>query len=105
MSGLLREAINTLSKVVNISTGLAHPFDEARAKELFKALKAEGEHLVYDEIKKLAIENGWPDRHAHALAELGQRIGSGGRVVIKSPRDWGESTVKRLKEKFVKVDA
>lgn len=100
MSELLKEAVRSLSVVVNKNTGLTHPIDNAQAKELFKALNAEGEQLNYDEIKRLAIENGWPERHANSLAQLGQRIGNGERVVIKFRQNWGEPTVRRLKQKL-----
>ena len=98
MSELLERCIATLSNVVNVSTGILHPLDEARAKELFKALRAEGESLISGAVTKLALENGWPDRHASELGELAQRIGAGGRVVIKNPKYWGEPTVERLKK-------
>lgn len=55
MSELLKRSVKTLSSVVNLATGLAHPLDEARAKELFKALHAEGEPLTYETIKKFAL--------------------------------------------------
>lgn len=97
MSELLKRSIETLSAVTNLSTGLGHPFDEARAKELFKALHVEGEPLGYETVRTLAIENHWPDRHADDLAALAQRIGEGGRVVIEHPREWGEATVERIK--------
>lgn len=97
MSDLLKRSIETLSSIVNISTGLAHPLDEARAKELFKALHTEGEPLTYEAIKKFALDNHWPERHADTLAECAQRIGAGDHVVINHPREWGEPTVARLK--------
>lgn len=100
MSELLARAIQTLSDIVNVSSGLAHPLDEARAKELLKALHARGESLTYDSVKKLALENHWAARHADDLAELAQRIGNGGRVVIKHARNWGEPTVARLMEEI-----
>lgn len=97
MSELLRRSIEALSSIVNVSTGLAHPLDEARAKELFKALHAHGEKLTHEAVEQLAIANDWPSRHAQSLAELAEHIGTGGRVVIKHPRDWGEPTISRLK--------
>lgn len=97
MSELLKRSIETLSSITNVSTGLAHPLDESRAKELFKALHSCGEQLTYDAIEKMALANQWPERHARSLAELAERIGSGGRVTIKDSRDWGEPTVARLK--------
>ena len=103
MSELLKRSIEALSTVVNVSTGLAHPLDDARAKELFKALRIEGESLTYDAVQKLALENHWPERHADSLAELAQHICSGVQVVINHPREWGEPTVSRLKEEIGSV--
>lgn len=105
MSELLKKSIKTLSFVVNIATGIVHPLDEARAKELFKALQADGEPLTYDAIKELALANSWPERHAKSLAELAERIGKGGRVVIKHPCDWGKPTVARLKAEIALGDS
>lgn len=97
MSELLKRSIETLSSVVNVATGLAHPLDEARAKELFKALYATGEPLTYSAVEAFALANKWSSGHAQTLGELAERIGNGGRVVIKHRRDWGEPTVARLK--------
>jgi hypothetical protein len=96
MNTLLERSIRSLSIVANTSTGLAHPSDESRAKELFVALREEGILLDRAEVKSAALANGWPDRHANALAELAEKIGTGGRVVIKFPQGWGEWIVKKL---------
>lgn len=102
MSALLERSIKALSSIVNVNSGLSHPFDDARAKELFKALYAEGIPLAHSEIEALALANHWPSRHAKELAKLAERIGSGKRVMIKHPRDWGEPTVARLKAELNK---
>lgn len=73
MNPILAKAVETLSVVVNISTGLAHPLDESRAKELFKALHSHGVPLSYEDIYSLAIANAWPERHAKSLAELAKK--------------------------------
>lgn len=96
MNPILKQAIDTLSSVANIATGLAHPLDESRAKELFKALHSHGIPLSYDSVYSLAISNSWPDRHATELAKLAVKIGNGGRVQVKFPRDWGEPTVRKI---------
>ena len=100
MSILLARAIEALSRVVSLSSGLAHPYDAARAKELFRALRDEGEPLDARRIARLALEYSWTESGAKALGELGERIGAGGRVVMKFPRDWGVPTVARLKGEF-----
>ena len=93
---ILKDCIETLSKVVNVSTGLIHPLDDSSAKELFKALHKKGISLNEEDIHTLAIENNWPEQHAKTLAKLAQKIGDGGRVVIKHPRNWGEATVEKI---------
>jgi hypothetical protein len=93
---ILKKSIETLSVVVNVSTGLSHPLDEARVKELFKALHKQGVPLPEEDVYALAKENNWDDRHAKNLAALAEKIGSGGRVQIKHPKGWGEPTVRRI---------
>ena len=95
MSEVLKLSLQSLSNVVNKSTGTLHPMDESRAKELFKALRAAGEPLSASEVTNLAIEFNWPTKYALDLGELAQRIGDGGRVVIKHPTGWGEATVQK----------
>jgi hypothetical protein len=102
MYRILREAISRLSELTNISAGLSHPLDESRAKELFRALHLEGVTLDYTSIKNLALENHWPDHHSTELAELGQKIGAGSRVVVKHPSGWGEQTVREIMAKIKK---
>lgn len=96
MNPILRKSIESLTHVVNVSTGLTHPLDESRAKELFKALHKQGISTNVSDVYSLAIDNAWPERHAKTLSLLAERIGNGGRVKIKYPRNWGEPTVKRI---------
>jgi len=93
---ILVEAIRTLSAVVNVSTGLAHPLDESKAKELFKALHKHGVPLRSSDVYSLATGKSWPDRHAKKLAEMAEKVGNGGLVQIKHSCNWGEPTVKRI---------
>ncbi|NCC23401.1 MAG: hypothetical protein EOM26_13235 [Alphaproteobacteria bacterium] len=95
-SEIVEKSVEILSVVVNVSTGLAHAYDEARAKELFKALHARGVTLDYQQVYDAAIKRSWSDRHAKVLAELAEKIGSGGIVQIRYPRDWGEPTADRI---------
>lgn len=96
MNPILIKAIEGLSHVVNLSTGLAHPLDDSRAKEIFKAIHKQGIPINRDDVYSVAIANNWPERHAKTLSELASKIGNGGRVRISHPRDWGESTLKKI---------
>nr|VFJ42970.1 MAG: protein of unknown function (DUF1889) [Candidatus Kentron sp. FM]VFJ43685.1 MAG: protein of unknown function (DUF1889) [Candidatus Kentron sp. FM]VFK05680.1 MAG: protein of unknown function (DUF1889) [Candidatus Kentron sp. FM] len=93
---IIKKAIARLSINVNLATGLTHPIDSASAKELFKALHEQSIPLEYQEIRDHAIQCGWPEKHANNLAELAKRIGNGGRVQIKHPRNWGKPTVNNI---------
>ena len=96
MNPILRKSIEILSSIINVTTGLSHPLDEARAKELLKALHKQSIPLKYDDVYRLAIENHWSEKNAKNIATLAEKIGNGGRVQIKHPRDWGEPTVKKI---------
>lgn len=93
MSDMLQKAMTKLSKVCNLSTGLAHPLDESRAKELFVALRDHHVPLSKEEVRQQAEACGWPSRHALKLGELAERIAAGSEVRIGFPRGWGSATV------------
>lgn len=96
MNPIIRKSVEVLSRVVNTPNGLAHPLDESRAKELFKALHKQGLKLQADDVYQAAMANDWSAHHATQLSELASKIGNGGRVQIKHKRDWGEPTVRRI---------
>ncbi|POE11635.1 hypothetical protein BV921_04475 [Pectobacterium odoriferum] len=83
MNAALERALEHLKIVTNISSGLTHSSDESTAKETFKYLHKLGIRLEYDEVYLWAKQHGWEDRHARELAVLAEKIGSGGRVVVK----------------------
>ena len=96
MNPILKKAIEKLSHVVNVSTGIVHPLDESWAKELFKALHKHGVPLSSSDVDSVAINNSWSAYHAKNLSELAEKIGNGGRVQIKHPKDWGEPMVRKI---------
>lgn len=77
MESVLAESIKVLSFIVNVATGLAHPLDESRAKELFVALHHHGIPFDHGVVYAMASQNGWKDRHAEQLARLAGRISGG----------------------------
>ena len=99
MSPLLEEALKSLTIRVNISTGLAHYSDESAAKEMFKLLHKDGEPLIATEITEWAGNNGWNLSHAKELGSLAERIGQGGRVVVRNKGMWREDIMEQWKER------
>jgi hypothetical protein len=102
MSPLLRAALENLTGIINLSTGILHPSDESAAKLYFKALHEDGELLDGAEITNWATNNGWSQKHAKELGKLAQHIGNGGRVVIKRKNLLKPNVVARLKEQLKK---
>jgi hypothetical protein len=79
-SSLVERALISLTRTVNMSTGIHHPSDERHAKRLLKALYLCGEPLDVVEVRTWAISNNWEPRHAEDLADLAGKIAAGRRV-------------------------
>lgn len=99
MSPLVLEALKSLTARVNLATGLSHYSDESSAKEIFKLLYKESEQLLASEITLWAMENGWKTKDAQQLGELAEKIGSGGRVVVRNKNQWREDIIAQLKDR------
>lgn len=84
MSAIINEAIKTLSGSVNITTGLNHPNDMNKARELFKILHDMGEVILKSDVASAALAKGWSSDDADELGSLAQQIGEG-----KKPRVTG----------------
>lgn len=67
-------ALETLTAVINLSTGLIHPSDKTRAEETLRILRAKGHADPTPMIKSWAIRHGWKPDHATALEALSRRI-------------------------------
>lgn len=77
MSSIVEEAIRTLTSIINVSTGLGHPNDMNKARELFDVLHKNGEILLKAEVEGVAMAQGWNSKHAEELGSLAQQIGEG----------------------------
>ena len=99
MSPLVLEALKSLTARVNLATGLSHYSDESSAKEIFKLIYKEGEHLLASEITPWALENGWKNKDAQQLGELAEKIGRGDRVVVRNQNQWREDIIAQLKSR------
>ena len=69
-------ALETLTTVINLSTGLGHPRDKAMANEILRILRAKGHADPSATIKSWAIQRGWRPNHATNLEALSRTIWS-----------------------------
>lgn len=97
MSPLVTEALKSLTIRVNLATGLAHYSDESSAKEIFKLLHKEGVLLIAAEITPWAMANGWRTKDAQQLGDLAEKIGRGGKVVVRNKNQWRDDIISQLK--------
>ncbi|MBX7514985.1 hypothetical protein K3179_10575 [Qipengyuania sp. GH38] len=67
-------ALTTLSKVINLSTGLSHPRDKEMANEILRILRTKGHAIEHEKFKSWAIRNGWKPDGAQQLAEVAEKI-------------------------------
>ncbi len=97
---LLERAISALNAGYKGKPTLRHATDVSKAKELFQALHAEGIPLSLPAVLQIAISHGWEHSDATELAQLAERIGLGGRVVIPHRTGWGKRTVAKIKSEI-----
>ena len=67
-------ALEMLTRMVNLSTGLGHPRDKAFANEVLRILRAKGHANPTPHIRSWAIRNGWKPEHAVKLEALSRKI-------------------------------
>lgn len=92
MTTTVEKAIKMLSSTVNVSTGLLHPNDMNKARELFSILHRKGELLTKSEVSQAAISNGWSSENADELGSIAQQIGEGKSArVVDGP--WWKSDI------------
>ena len=96
MATIVEEAIKILSETVNVSTGLSHPNDMNKAKELFGILHGKGEILLKPEIESAALSHGWNQADADELGSLGQQIGEGKKPRIKDGPWWQSDIYEKM---------
>lgn len=96
MSSTIENAIKTLSSTVNVSTGLNHPNDMNKARELFDILHKNGEVLLKSEIVGFAMSHGWRAADADELGSLAQQIGEGKAARVKDGPWWAGDIYAKL---------
>ncbi|MGE8066157.1 hypothetical protein [Pseudomonas sp. NPDC089569] len=96
MTNVIQKAIQTLSSSVNVSTGLAHPNDMNKARELFSILHKNGVLLVKAEIVDAAVSSNWKLADAEELGTIGQQIGEGKAARVKDGPWWATDLYTKL---------
>lgn len=75
MSQRVTEALQRLTDVVNLSTGISHPMDKASAVRTLTDLRDEGELLDPQTIREWLVGQGrWRPQDADRVADLAARI-------------------------------
>ena len=69
-------ALETLTTVINLSTGLGHPRDKAMANGILRILRAKGHADPSATIKSWAIQRGWRPNSALELEALSRKVWS-----------------------------
>lgn len=80
-SNIVEQALNGLTSIVNLSTGISHPSDRDATVQMFQILKAAGEPFSPDEIKAWLVgKGGWKATDAQEVAEVAQKVLEGRRL-------------------------
>lgn len=77
-------ALESLTAVVNLSTGLGHPSDRAAAVRMFQLLNAGGEHFEPAEVRAWAANNGWNREGTRELEEVAAGVLAGRRFRVET---------------------
>jgi hypothetical protein len=80
---VVERALESLTRRVNLSTGLGHPSDKAAAVGLFRVLKAGGEEYDAAEVAAWAANNGWGLAGARELGEIAAGVRAGHRYQVE----------------------
>lgn len=77
---VVEAALKTLTRSVNLSTGLGHPSDRDSAIWLFRKLKQA--KITYNpmEIKGWLVRHGWMAEYANDVKEVAEKIQHGKRL-------------------------
>jgi hypothetical protein len=69
-------ALETLTTIINLSTGLGHPRDKEKASEILRILRVKGHGNPSGTIKSWAIRHNWSPNAASDLEALARKVWS-----------------------------
>jgi hypothetical protein len=96
---IVEEAMKMLSGSVNLSTGLSHPLDRAKAIDLFRGLKDNREPFEPDAIRAWAVRNNWRPKAADELRSIAQGVLEGKRFKRGGIPSWNPQMIEILRQK------
>jgi hypothetical protein len=79
------QAMQSLTQIVNLETGIHHPLDRAKAIQTFKALLSGQRGFGGAEIYRWAVANGWKGMSAEELKEVAEGVLAGTHYRIRNP--------------------
>jgi hypothetical protein len=74
---VVEAALRSVTRMINVSTGLANPRDRSTAIHSFKILRRNGHTIDPGEIPAWAMANGWGAEDARELGELARGVLAG----------------------------
>lgn len=98
MDAVVIEALNTLKKNINVSTGFTHPNDKGRTIELLRRLKIANYSLDSLSMKNWALENGFNSKDAEQLRVFVDGVNAGKAYRIGNQPYYKENIVEILEQ-------
>jgi hypothetical protein len=101
LNAVVREALQSLTVKVNLSTGLGHPRDKDAAVWMFRILRDNREPFDSAAVRAWAANNGWSVRGADDLAKVAEAIATGKRIQA-GERGWKADVIELWRERAAK---
>lgn len=101
LSPVVEEALRTLTRRVNVSTGIVHPRDRAAAIDLFKRLRGAGFKLEPEKIRQWLVRHSWAPEDAAEVKTLVEAI-TDRRPIRGGRTSWADDIMEQLKARVAK---
>ena len=93
---VVERALQSLTRTVNLSTGVMHPSDRASAIQMFQILRNAGERFTPEEVKAWLIgKGGWKATHAQDAADIARKVLEGRRLRTGPMRVWADDILEQ----------
>ena len=96
LNAAVESALNTLTSMVNLSTGLTHSSDKESAITLLRILHNNQVPLDPNNMRIWALRNGWTSEGANDLQEIAQGVLEGKRYKTSGRKIWNDEFINGL---------